>query len=210
MNFNNLDAIIYTEGFSEGETGQAKISPFDRTCEFTGEFVPMLTIGAPVIIVCKFHDVPLLRVCGKAYLSTRNYLRITDVECSLCDGAENLIETQVSISADIIKATRRTEKLIPCYVSAIGVDAVTLSGCDLNPDGADKRITLRMGYPVFPREVDIPLVSCEKGLRFGDSPRLAYRYEEISPRDLGCIRAFVRERENAKLADLFKPRSNII
>lgn len=206
MNFNNLDAVIYTEGLSEGEFGHAKISPFDRTCEFTGEFVPMLTIGAPVIIICKFHDIPLLRVCGKAYLSTRNFLRITDVECSLCDGAENLIETQVSIEAEIIKTTRRTEKEIPCYISAIGVDAITLSGCSLNPDGSDKRITLRMDYPVFPKTIDIPLIACEKGLRFGDSPRLAYRYEEISPRDLGYIRAFVRERENAKLANLFKPK----
>ncbi|MBE6836703.1 MAG: hypothetical protein E7509_01710 [Ruminococcus sp.] len=206
MNFNNLDATIYTEGLANGESGQAKISPFDRTCEFTGEFVPMLMIGAPVIVVCKFHDVPLLRVFGKAYLSTRNFLRITDVECSLCDGAENLIETNVSISAEVIKPSRRSEKVIPCYISAIGVDMVTLSGCNLNPDGADKRITLRIEEPVFPYTLDLPLVSCDKGLRFGDSPRLAYRYEEISPKELGYIRAFVRERENQKLADLFKPK----
>lgn len=206
MNFNNLDAVIYTEGLSEGEIGQAKISPFDRTCEFTGEFVPMLTIDAPVIVVCKFHDIPLLRVCGKAYLSTRNYLRIVDVECSLCDGAENLIETSVSVQADIVKTTRRGEKLIPCYISAIGVDAVTLSGCDLHPDGSDKSITLRVDYPIFPNTIDLPLVAGDKGLRFGDSPRLAYRYEAISPRELNYIRSFVRDRENAKLADLFKTK----
>lgn len=207
MNFNNLDAVVYAEGLTEGETGQARISPFDRTCEFTGEFVPMLTIDAPVIIVCKFHDIPLLRVCGKAYLSTKNFLRITDVECSLCDGAENLIETRTSIKADIVKKSRLGEKLIPCYISSVGTDTVTLSGCSLNPDGADKSIVLRVDYPVFTRTVDLPLVACEKGLRFGDSPRLAYRYEEISSRDLNAIRQFIRNRENAKLAELFKEKS---
>lgn len=206
MNFNNLDAVIYAEGLSEGESGQAKLSPFDRTCEFSGEFVPMLKIDAPVMIICNFNGTPLLRVCGKAYLSTRNYLRVTDVECSLCDGAENLIETTVSIEAEIVKRGLRYEKLTTCTVSAIGTEYITISECDINPEGSEKRIILRLGYPVFPKDVDLLLCASEKGLKFGDQPRVAYRYEKISPRNMGYIKSYIRGRENAKLADLFKKR----
>lgn len=206
MNFNNLDAVLYAEGIPNGEVGQAKISPFDRTCEFTAEFVPMMTIDAPVIIVCKYEDYPLLKIFGKAYLSTRNFLRVVDVECSLCDGAENLVETAVSFQAEIVKKSRRSEKTSVCYVSAIGVDSITLSGCELNPDGADKKIIIRLDYPVFPEPVDIPLVASQKGYRFGNSPRISYCYEQLSARDLTYIRQFVKNRENAKLRDLFSKR----
>lgn len=203
MNFNNLDAILYAEGVTEGELGQAKLSPFDQTCEFTAEFVPMLPIDAPVIIICKYDKYPLLRICGKAYLSTRNYLRIVDVECTLCDGAENLVETHVTFEAKLVKKIRRFEKLTPCYVSTIGVDSLTLTGCNLNPDGADKHIILRVDYPVFPEPVDLLLKANDKGYRFGESPKLSYCFEEISATNLSYIRRFVRNRENAKLKDLF-------
>ena len=203
MNFNNLDAVLYAEGLNEGEIGQAKISPYDRTCEFTGEFVPILRIDSPVIIVCKFQGFPLLQVTGKTYLASRHLLRVVDADCSLCEGAENLIETAVSIPAEIVKPTRRGEKLTPCTVSAIGTDAITLSDCSLNPDGADRELILRLDAPIFTYPTDLYLTASEKGLRFGDSPRIAYRYEELSAEDLRDIRTFIRLRENSKLAELF-------
>lgn len=99
MNSIEFSALLESKPNGISEEGQAYIE-HDNSVTFTSDFVPLIKLGSRATIIRVLGDKQFERFSGRVYLSSRNLLKIVDVDRELIAQALELFDSNIICPAD--------------------------------------------------------------------------------------------------------------
>lgn len=99
MNSIEFSALLESKANGISEPGQAYID-HDDSVTFTSDFVPLIKLDSRATIIRTLGDKQFERFSGRVYLSSRNLLKIVDVEHHLIEQALQLFDSNVIYPAE--------------------------------------------------------------------------------------------------------------
>ncbi len=106
MNFHPFPALLCSCDNTVQEFGSATIAAHDNAIDFTGEFVPLLPLGTQASLRWMLGNKCLAEFHGCVYLSSRELLRIVDLEEDTLESVRKIFRSNVQLSAQIISAEK--------------------------------------------------------------------------------------------------------
>ncbi|MBP0981437.1 MAG: hypothetical protein J5968_04460 [Oscillospiraceae bacterium] len=99
MNSIEFSALLESRPNGICEEGQAYIE-HDNSVTFTSDFVPLIKLDSRATIIRVLGDKQFERFTGRVYLSSRNLLKLVDVDHELIDQALQLFDSNVIYPAE--------------------------------------------------------------------------------------------------------------
>lgn len=94
-----FSALLESRANGIFEEGQAYIE-HDNSVTFTSDFVPLIKLDSRATIIRTLGDKQFERFTGRVYLSSRNLLRIVDVDHELIDEAMQIFDSNIICPAE--------------------------------------------------------------------------------------------------------------
>ncbi len=197
---NKCKAILMTENNDILEYGEAKISLKNKTVDFTGNFVPLMTIGTPIKIVCCEGEQNTHLIQGSTYLSSEKLLRIDNISLKLLEDAEKVLTMEVAIPAKILEVTKKAtffstksvKQWIDCTISSISADRVCFH-TSWKKTSASNISRIKIAQPVFPADTDIEVKISGKPVIFGEKYKYIYSMVDIDESEKKSLLTFIKQ-----------------
>lgn len=182
------------------EYGEAKISLKNKSVDFTGSFVPLMTIGTPVKIVCCENEQNTHIIKGSVYLSSSQLLRIDDISIKLLENAEQVLTMEVSIPAKILEvskhstffSTKSVKKWIDCTISSISANKVCFY-TSWKKTSSSNASRIQIAQPIFPSDTDIDIKIGAKPIIFGENYKYTYNMINIDESEQKSMLTFIKQ-----------------
>jgi len=196
----NCKAVLKTMDDNIVEYGQVNISMKEKYAEFSSQFVPLLKIGTEAKIICLEGNTSTHIIVGRVFLSSKNLLRVVDIQCMLIPGAENVLETPTFLRAKIYKPivkkgifskNKIAHKWDDCTIISVSMRKIVLRASRIMCEYEDT-LKLKLGAPVFSKDTEINLQLAQNGLMFGKNSKYTYKILKM------------KEKEQHELAEYIK------
>lgn len=196
----NCKAILKSSDDTIIEYGQVSVSLKEKFAEFSSQFVPLLKIDTEAKIICLEGVTSTHIITGKVFLSSKNLLRLVDIRCTLIPGAEHVLETPTFLRAKIYKPivknglfskNKIVHKWDECTIISVSLKQIAIRSSRIMCE-YENQIKLKIGAPIFSKEIDLNLQLAQNGLMFGKNSKYIYRITKL------------REKEQNELADFIK------
>ena len=99
MNSIEFSALLESKANGICEEGQAYLE-HDNSVTFTSDFVPLIKLGSHAAIIRTLGDKQFERFSGRVYLSSRNLLKIVDVEHEIIEQAMQIFDSNIICPAE--------------------------------------------------------------------------------------------------------------
>lgn len=106
MEYCPFPALLCSGDNSVREFGRATIAQHDNAIDFTGDFVPLLPLGAQARIQWVLGEKILAELNGKVYLSSRELLRLVELEPAVLEQLKDIFKCNIHLAAQIIPAEK--------------------------------------------------------------------------------------------------------
>ena len=106
MNYHPFPALLCSCDNTVQEFGSATIAPHDNAIDFTGEFVPLLPLGTLASLCWMLGNKCLAEFHGSVYLSSRELLRIVDLEEKNLAKVRKIFQCNAGLAAQIISSEK--------------------------------------------------------------------------------------------------------
>lgn len=129
MEYYPFPALLRSGDNTVQEFGQATIVAGDNALDFTGDFVPLLPLGTAASLEWVLGERVLASFYGRVYLSSRELLRIVEIEPAHLEKERQIFATNTRISATYFVGTKPPlGKVTPLQgtILALAKQAITL------------------------------------------------------------------------------------
>lgn len=206
---NKCKAILMTENNDILEYGEAKISLKNKSVDFTANFVPLMTIGTPIRVICYEGEQKTHLIKGSTYLASDKLLRIDNISIKLLDDAEKVLTMEVSIPAKILEVTKKAtlfttksvKKWNDCTISSISADKVCFH-TSWRKTSSSNISKIQIAQPIFPAETDIELKISAKPIIFGEKYKYTYDMVNIEESERQSLLTFIKQYSTLMLEKL--------
>lgn len=201
-------ANLYTP---EGELlaeGQSSILKEDKAVGFSSDFVPLYPVGTPLVIERIFEHRAVHRFTGQVFLSSKEHMRLINVEDTLLPNAEFLYCGKMAFPATLTTSSipiashrirlpflKKNQVITPSYPALITEMTEKQLECQLDLSAEDSEafsphqiflLNPLGSIPLPPTEIRI-----EQSYVFGETSVCIFGFERLEPQDLQTLRQFL-------------------
>lgn len=107
----SFNSILKDLNYNPLATGTTIVNPRDHSLVFKSDFVPLYTIGTPLIVYRLHNNKEVHKFVGKVYISDKKLLKLIELEDILLPGSENCYSSNINFQA-VAKYCLRKQNII--------------------------------------------------------------------------------------------------
>ncbi len=119
MEYLPFPALLLSDYNDIEEYGEARVCRDDNGLDFSGDFVPLIPLGAAASIDWVLADRSVARYNGTVYLSSKTSMRLVNVEPGLIENTRVIMASNVHIPATIQDGAAPPEKAAPMVAEIV-------------------------------------------------------------------------------------------
>ena len=126
MDYLLFPAVLTAEYNGIREFGEGRVLADDNAIDFTGDFVPLIPLGAPAGIDWVLGGQTIARYEGSVYLSTKTAMRLIEVEPGAIEKTRVILASNTCLPASVRGQGATVDKAIPAEIVFLSMDYIKL------------------------------------------------------------------------------------